>query len=226
MTPAALERWSIRAPLLLSSGAACIALLAAPQVCSLHASLGPVTRESALMFAAMMLPLVVGPIRHVCNQSLARRRWRAAALFLVPYTLLWIAAGVVLMEIAPRLSVYASVALIALWQFSPAKQFCVNRCHAFADLSAFGIRADYDALAFGSTHAVWCIASCSGLMLLPMLLPAGQVIAMAVITIWLLSEKLDKPAKPQWALRGPAKAMRIAQYWITHSVIPARAARM
>src|ERR1043166_3957494 len=98
MTPATLERWSIQAPLLAGSGAAWIALLVQTPVCSMHAGMASVAGDSALMFAAMMLPLLYGPIRHVCNLSLARRRFRATALFLAPYAILWTAAGILRSE--------------------------------------------------------------------------------------------------------------------------------
>ena len=69
----------------------------------------------------------------------------------------------------------AAVFFIGLaWQCSPAKQVCLNRCHALRELAAFGRAADTDALIFGATQGVWCAGSCWAWMLLPLLLPGGR----------------------------------------------------
>jgi predicted metal-binding membrane protein len=210
MTPAARERLHIRLPLVALSGVAWVLLLTQPH--ALHHS--PVA-ASALMFAAMMVPLMASPLRHVREQSFVRRRLRTFALFVAGYALVWIAAGVVLVDAAMRISAATRVSsalaviLIAAWQCSPAKQRCLNRCHAHSPLSAFGRAADYDVLWFGLTHGFWCMGSCFALMLLPMLATRGHLAAMAAVTLWLAGEKFEKPNPPQWALRGPAKTVRI-----------------
>src|SRR4029077_18091748 len=43
----------------------------------------------ALMVAAMMSPLLVAPIRHIRERSVARRRTRAVLLFAAGYGLMW-----------------------------------------------------------------------------------------------------------------------------------------
>jgi predicted metal-binding membrane protein len=216
MTPAARERWRVGLPLFAASGAAWIALAAQWPVCSAH-SLRAMTAHSALMFSAMMLPLVNAPLRHIRDRSFTQRRTRATAIFIVTYGAVWTAAGVVLMMIAASIHAAIIVAAAMLWQFSPAKQRCLNRCHAHPELAAFGFAADRDALRFGSAHAVWCAASCSGLMLLPMLAGRGEIAAMAAVTLWIASEKLERASPPQWAWRGPAKAVRIAHYWLMNA---------
>lgn len=226
MTPAARERLRVRVPLFAASGAAWLLLAMQPHeamVCSMPSmqaarpSPASLAAGSTLMFAAMMLPLLGPPLRHLRDRSLARRRMRATALFLGGYGLPWIAAGVALIVLADRIVAAQSpvvltlaVAAIAAWQFSPAKQSCLNRCHAHSALAAFGPSADRDALLFGATHSLWCIASCSGLMLLPMLFPSVHLAGMAAITLWLASERLDRPMPARWSLRGPGKLMRIA----------------
>lgn len=226
MTPAARERLKVRVPLFAASGVAWLLLAVQPHevmVCAMPsmqaARMNPASLAagSALMFAAMMLPLLGPPLRHLRDRGLARRRARATALFLGGYGLPWIAAGVALIVLADRIVAADSPAVLALaiaaiagWQFSPAKQRCLNRCHAHSALAAFGPSADRDALRFGARHAAWCIASCSGLMLLPMLFPSVHLAGMAAITLWLASERLDKPMPARWSLRGPGKMMRIA----------------
>src|SRR6516225_6656600 len=84
-----------------------------------------------LMLAAMMAPLVVAPVRHLCDRSVPRRRTRAIVLFGSGYVAVWMAAGVMLLAlaIAARLIVYESYAMVSvgtlialIWQFSPVKQ--------------------------------------------------------------------------------------------------------
>lgn len=213
MTPAARERWHVRLPLAAVSGAAWLLLLAQP-----HAMHGSRVAASALMFAAMMMPLMAAPLRHVREQSFARRRLLAMALFVAGYALIWIAAGVALVEAATRIHAVLAIILIAAWQCSPAKQRCLNRCHVHPPLSPFGLAADFDALRFGLTHGLWCLGSCFALMLLPMLSSIGHLAVMAAVTLWLAGEKLEAPHPARWSLRGPAKTVRIiagqAKRWL------------
>jgi len=215
MTPAARERLHVRLPLFAVSGAAWLLLAAQPH--AMHGfTISSRITASAMMFAAMMLPLAGGPLRHVWDRSFADRRWRALLLFAGVYAALWIAVGIALILVAgwigaaeSPLVMTAAVAAVAAWQFSPAKQYCLNRCHTRATLSAFGPEADLDVLRFGLTHGLWCIGSCFALMLLPMLFSRGHIPAMACMTLWLAGERLEKPLEPQWQLRGPAKTLRL-----------------
>jgi len=178
-----------------------------------------VAADWALMLTAMMAPLFIAPVRHVRDRSFARRRARAMVLFVAGYAAIWMAAGAMLLGlvlmirlVAPESTVpFALVTLFALvWQFSPAKQRCLNRGHAHPELAAFGRAADADALRFGLTHGLWCVGSCWALMLLPLLVSRGHVAAMFAVALWLFAERLDRPAPPRWRLRGPNKAARIA----------------
>jgi predicted metal-binding membrane protein len=171
-----------------------------------------------LMLAAMMLPVLTQPIYHVYVRSFAQRRLRSIAFFLAGYLAIWIAAGTVLLSIelagsliAPQswLPVIATFLIAVIWQISPLKQRCLNRCHAHADLAAFGAAADLAVLRFGATHGIWCACSCWAWMLFPMLLPRGHIIAMAAVAILLFCERLEQPKPPSWGARGLGKAARI-----------------
>jgi predicted metal-binding membrane protein len=172
----------------------------------------------ALMLLAMMSPIVIPPLYYIRLRSFTNRRARSTALFLAGYIAIWMVAGSVLLAIelaanllAPQSYLTAAaVVLIALvWQFSPIKQRCLNRCCAYPVLSAFGVAADFDALRFGLTHGVWCAISCWALMLGPMLLQRGHVMAMAIVTLLIFSERLEGPAPLCWRWRGFGKASRI-----------------
>jgi predicted metal-binding membrane protein len=173
----------------------------------------------ALMLVAMMAPVAIAPVRHIRDRSFAHRRVRAIALFVAGYASIWMAAGGILMAlsigirlVAPQSVLPAVLATIVaiVWQFSPFKQRCLNRCHAHGELAAFGPAADLDALGFGLTHGVWCVGSCWVLMLVPLLLSGGHLIAMAAVSLCLFAERLDDPMPPRWRFRGPGKAARIA----------------
>ena len=213
----------VRAPLVLISAAAWMALVIEPGGAAFldHCSPQPIASlwsGWAVMLAAMMAPLVVAPVRHLCDRSFPRRRTRAIVLFGSGYVAVWMAAGVMLLALAmaARLIVHESYAMASvgtlmalIWQFSPVKQRCLNRCHARTELAAFGLAADLDALRFGLTHGVWCVGSCWALMLLPLLVSGGHVAAMAAAALWLLAERLDRPMPPRWHVRRVGKAARL-----------------
>jgi predicted metal-binding membrane protein len=172
----------------------------------------------ALMLVAMMSPALIPPVRHIRLHSFTHRRARSIVMFVTGYGGIWMAIGGVLLTIELPVKLFApqsylpaaGVALIALvWQFSPLKQRCLNRCHAHSELAAFGAAADFDALRFGVTHGIWCAGSCWAWMLFPMLLPHGHVVAMATVAVLIFSERLEPPRPPRWRRRGLGKAIRI-----------------
>ena len=172
-----------------------------------------------LMLVAMMTPVLISPVGHLRLRSFAYRRARTITLFVAAYAAIWIVLGGVLVAVALAATLSAAqsylpaagAALLALvWQSSPTKQHCLNRCHAHPELAAFGVAADIDALRFGTTHGIWCAGSCWVLMLCPMLVPSGQNVAMVAAAVVVFSERLERPRPACWRLRGLGKAMRIA----------------
>lgn len=216
----AMEATGMTLPAFCSAGA----LWAAPSTASLDLvlALNPpasLAGSWALMLAAMMAPLLIAPVRHIRDRCFPRRRARTVALFVAGYAASWMVAGAVLLSLAfavrltapaswPPLTAAAMLALV--WQISPAKQICLNRCHVRPELAAFAPAADLDAIHFGATHGVWCVGSCWTLMLLPLLVAYGHIAAMAAVALWLFAERLDRPMPPRWSWRGPGKAIRIA----------------
>jgi len=172
-----------------------------------------------LMLVAMMAPVLIPHVRHIRQRSFRRRRARSTTLFVAGYGAIWMAAGAVVLAMDLALKLYrpqsylpAAVVLLfaVVWQFSPFKQRCLNRCHANTELAAFGPAADLDALRFGLRHGIWCAASCWALMLFPMLLPRGHVVAMAAVAVLIFSERLERPMPPAWRWRGLGALTRIA----------------
>jgi predicted metal-binding membrane protein len=167
----------------------------------------------------MMSPALILPIGHVRLRSFKRRRARAIMLFVAGYAAIWMAVGGVLLAVARAAKLLAPtsvlpaagmILLAIVWQLSPVKQRCLNRCHAPTELAAFGVAADLDALRFGLSHGVWCAGSCWALMLSPMLLPGGHVAAMAFVAVLTFSERLEPPRLPRWHWRGLGTVSRIA----------------
>lgn len=172
----------------------------------------------ALMIAAMMSPLVAAPLRHVHARSLAKRRARSLLLFVAGYAAVWMTAGVgfqtmalVARWVAPAWPVRFGLAAAAavLWQVSPAKQWCMNRCHRRPHLAAFGLAADRDAFAFGLTNGVSCCGTCWALMTLPLLAERDHVSGMIAVALFTFAERFERPAPLAWRWRGPGKALRI-----------------
>jgi predicted metal-binding membrane protein len=172
----------------------------------------------ALMLAAMMPPLIAAPLRHVRDRSFARRRARAMLLFAAGYAAVWMAAGLLLQALAlaarwaapaPLACLGLAAAIALLWQVSPAKQWCLNRCHRQPPLAAFGAAADRGAFTFGLMNGASCAGACWALMLLPLCVGAGHVLAMIVVTLFVVAERLESPAPLAWRRRGIGKALRI-----------------
>jgi len=171
----------------------------------------------ALMLAAMMAPMLIPPIYYIRISSFARRRPRSIAFFVGGYGTVWMAVGCVMLalelaatSLAPQSYLPAAViGLVALvWQTSPFKQRCLNRCHTRRALAAYGSAADRDVLRMGLEHGFWCTGSCWAAMLFPMLLPQGHLVAMAVAAILMFCERLDPPRTPSWRWRGFGTALR------------------
>ena len=115
-----------------------------------------------LMLIAMTPPLIAAPLRHVRERSFAHRRVRAMSLFVIGYGAVWMIAGMGLQVMAlaaqttvsdVRMCLVLSAAAATLWQVSPAKQWCLNRCHRRPQLAASGAPADRAAFDFGSLTA-------------------------------------------------------------------------
>jgi predicted metal-binding membrane protein len=136
------------------------------------------------------------------------------------YIAVWVGAGALLALVAaamrsttsPAVAVATAAGVAVGWQWSPAKQRCLNRTHAHPASRAFGCGADRDAWCAGITHACWCVGSCWAAMLATMLVePGWQLAVMAVVSMWLWAERLDRPTPPAWSIRFPAKALRLAR---------------
>lgn len=191
-----------------------------------------------LMLAVMTPPLIAAPLRHVRERSFAHRRARAMFLFVIGYGAVWMIAGMGLQVLAlqvmalatqatvsdPLMCLAFSAAVAMLWQVSPAKQWCLNRCHGRPPLAASGAPADRAAFDFGLSHGAACVGACWALMLMPLFVGRGHVLAMLAVMLFAFAERLERAAPLAWRWRGSGKAFRIiaAQARI-HLAHPAKA---
>jgi hypothetical protein len=104
--------------------------------------------------------------------------------------------------------VVTALVLAVIWQCSPIKQRCLNRCHDLPDLATFGLAADVDVFRYGVTHAGWCVGSCWALMRLPTTIPEAHVAGMILAAVVIVAERLESPEPPSWRWRGTDKAAR------------------
>lgn len=169
-----------------------------------------------LMLIAMMAPLLIPALRHAYDRSLPGRRGRSLALLIASYLATWSVAGLVLQELSTGLlavlgpgALLVGLLFVLIWQFSPAKQWCLNRHHAHPPLAAFGRAADLAAIRFGRVQASWCIGCCWSLMLLPLLAGRWQLATMLLVSLWIWGESFDTPTRPAWRVRLPVRAARI-----------------
>ncbi|BAN53784.1 MULTISPECIES: DUF2182 domain-containing protein [Pseudomonas] len=172
----------------------------------------------ALMLVAMMPPLLAMPLMHVWRSSLPRRRVRALVGFLLGYSTLWMAAGLLLSAIALLLSLVfpdsalgLSVLLAVLWSASPWHRAALNRGHRLQRIGLFGWKADRDCLGFGLSHGVWCIGACWAWMLVPLLVHHGHIPVMLLAGAIMLAERLAAGDRPSWRVPLIAKALGICR---------------
>jgi hypothetical protein len=149
--------------------------------------------DAALMIAAMMLPLVLVPVRRTACASLWRRRHRAIAGFLAGYGAIWLAA--VAVEAAPflawppaRWAPVAAFAVAALWEASPLKRRALVLCDRTMPMRPRGWRADLDCLRYGALQGRACVMSCWPVMLAPLVV-AQHVPVMAGVAALCATER-------------------------------------
>ena len=127
---------------------------------------------TAVMVAAMMLPLTIPNVRHVALSSLWRRRHRAMAAFLVGFLCVWVAVQTVIQGtlgfLTPSLgwTLVAGLATVTavLWGVSPGRKRRLRRCGLTVPLAPRGWRADADCARYGVITGLSCVTTCWALM--------------------------------------------------------------
>jgi len=137
------------------------------------------------MSAAMMLPTVV-PATY-----LAAAVGRSGILFVLGYSAVWAATGLVAFEAARTLGgvgrwpVVAAVLVAAVYQLTPLKDACLRRCR-----SPLGSLLRLGSLRAGLEQGAFCLGCCWALMLALLALGIGSMFWMAVLAAVILVEKV------------------------------------
>ena len=124
-----------------------------------------------LMVVAMMVPMMLEPLRWVAFQSFRHRRHRAILLFLIGFLLPWMLVGIAVTWLRTLewsqnpLLAPGMFALAALWALVPARRHALVLCHARVPLAPSGLKADRDCSRFGLIIGASCVATCGFLML-------------------------------------------------------------
>jgi len=151
-----------------------------------------------VMVLAMMLPLMIFPLRVTAFGSLWCRRHLAIASLLAGYLCIWLMAGVaylLLKAILQKLDATdfrwvttAAFFVAAGWQLTGLKRRFSVACHRVRPLAPVGWPAHRDCLCFGAKLGIDCIGNCGLLMLAAMLSPLHQIMMVAA-TVLLLYER-------------------------------------
>jgi predicted metal-binding membrane protein len=147
-------------------------------------ALGFYTTAWVVMMAAMMFPSIVPMVlayARVAAGLRARGRSGSSAAFVVGYLLSWTAFGLLaygVFDLASSLSLdalswnrggrYFAGAVIsaaAIYQLTPAKDACLQRCRSPIEFLMEQWRDGHrGAIAMGALHGAWCVGCCWALM--------------------------------------------------------------
>ncbi len=161
-----------------------------------------------LMTVAMMLPTIL-PLVNLFRQTIAGRENQPAmtAMLLAGYLGVWACFGVTLSAIGlvasrwrpsdsfPEMGRLLGPVLFlvaGIFQFLPAKQRCLDKCHASMD-SGFGCRSEarplISSLSLGIRHGLSCVGCCWALMLLMFAAGSAHLVWMLALTAAIVVEK-------------------------------------
>jgi predicted metal-binding membrane protein len=155
------------------------------------------------MVLAMMLPLIIFPVRAAAFGSLWRRRNRAICVFLGGYLAVWMSTGVAnllalivvrgIQATDSRWAVCTGFLAAAGWQMTSLKRRFFSACHMTKPLAPDGWRAHRDCLYFGVDHGIHCVGNCGLLMLASTISPWHNVIMAFAAVILIYERYLARP---------------------------------
>ena len=158
----------------------------------------------SLMIVAMMVPIMLEPLRWVAFRSFRQRRHQAILSFLVGFLLPWLMVGIVSSWIlvfgrshSPHLA-SALFALAALWLLVPVRMRALVYCHLTVPLAPLGWKADRDCLWYGIRIGVSCVATCYFLMLACAFTSHDPIAMLGGLTLGLIERRSFRP--PTWRI--------------------------
>lgn len=172
-----------------------------------------------VMMVAMMIPAVLPMTMVFRGMHQGRHATAETLLFASGYLIVWSLFAVAgaglqwglhasgdlrgyLLEAAPRTAAAIMVAA-GVYQLTPFKEACLARCRSPIGFFMEHWRdGRYGAIAMGLRHGIYCLGCCWMLMLLMFVGGAMSVATMAILSVFILAERL-LPAGP-WVSRLPA----------------------
>lgn len=169
------------------------------------------------MMAAMMLPPILPVVRRYAHAAAGRAA--PAIVFVTGYLALWGAVGIPAYLASVRLNpmvhtcpwvgrVAGGVAVLAgLHQLTPLKTMCLRHCRwpiSRPNRADGHLRRAARALVAGGRYGVYCVGSCSMLMLLLIALGTMQLVWMMVLAVVIWLEKATPFADQLRRLTGAA----------------------
>ncbi len=158
--------------------------------------------SQSVMVVAMMVPTAIPMTRYVAFNSLRHRRGRAIAWFLAAYAAVWVAFGMIVAEIAVRVTrtralahVHRNIVLAVLlavaagYELTAAKRRALRACHRTIPIPPRGWRADAASARLGWRHARACVAGCWALMLVASLAGHHVLPIMVLVTVIVVAQK-------------------------------------
>jgi predicted metal-binding membrane protein len=181
-----------------------------------------------LMIAAMMLPLLIVPIRQVAFRSYRWRRGKAVAGFIAGYSAVWVITGLFAVVFLGVLAVTGLIATpvtgpivllaAAIWQLSPLRGDAMRRCHRSVALTPRGLAADLDCVHFGVSHGLACVTVCFPLMLATMIAVPGitAAVVLAVVLFFERAYQREYRIIPAAVLMGGSVILALSSHLALH----------
>jgi predicted metal-binding membrane protein len=136
-------------------------------------------------------------VRHVGLNSIRRRRQRAMAVYVAAYMAVWVAFGLLALELVgssraagatERQLVVLALAIMTAWQLTRWKRRAIVACRRTVALPPAGVRADLACARFGMLQAWRCMIACWPVMLL-MVVVGHQLLLMILLTLIVVAEE-------------------------------------
>ena len=162
------------------------------------------------MLIGMMFPGLSNSLRYVWTHNFTRNRVTGILSFLIAYVVVWSLAGVFLSNATQLISRSANYnnwltfsvifGLTMVWQASPWKQMCLNRCHIPQRISPFNLNAVPDCCRYGLKRGIWCVGSGWALMWLSMFVMQFGTWAMLAVGFVMFVELLLPHGPVRWKI--------------------------
>ena len=161
-----------------------------------------------IMLVLMMAPLVLQQVSHIWRSNLAGRRGPSLAVFGLGYVSLWMLAGAAIIPIGIAISALApspfgtvvAVTFALGWSASPLAQAARNKCHLNRPIAVRGIGWLSSNLSQGVHTSAACVVACWPWMLVPLTVSTGHTVAMVIVAVYLLAERLAPAAHVRWRI--------------------------